>query len=61
MLGDAGLGGVCVVFWRPANLPYGTKTQERVASLNDAIIGRLSPHCPVLGFACKTASTASAH
>jgi hypothetical protein len=59
MLGDAGLGGVSVVFFGDtANLPYGTKTQERVASLSDAMIGRLSPYCPVLGIACNTASAA---
>jgi len=62
MLRDAGLDGVSVVFFGDtANLPYGTKTQEQVAKLSDAIIERLSSYCPVLGIACNTASASWAH
>src|SRR4051794_17070919 len=52
MLRDAGLAGISVVFFGDtANLPYGTKTQEHVAELSDAIIERLASHSPVLGIA----------
>ncbi len=56
------MDNVSVLFFDDtANLPYGTKTQELVASLSDAIIERLSPHCCVVGIACNTASAAWAH
>lgn len=62
MLADAGHNDISVVFFGDtANLPYGTKTQEHVAELSDAIIGRLSSYCPVLGIACNTASASWAH
>ncbi|MDQ6436370.1 hypothetical protein RB623_20140 [Mesorhizobium sp. LHD-90] len=62
MLADADLSDISVVFFGDtANLPYGTKTQEHVAKLSDAIIERLSSHCPVIGIACNTASASWAH
>jgi glutamate racemase len=62
LLKDARLDSISVVFFGDtANLPYGTKTQEQVAQLSDAIIERLSSHCPVLGIACNTASASWAH
>lgn len=62
MLADADLHDISVVFFGDtANLPYGTKTQEHVAKLSDAIIERLSSYCPVIGIACNTASASWAH
>jgi len=62
MLADSGLSDISVVFvGDTANLPYGTKTQQHVAELSDAIIDRLSPYCPVIGIACNTASASWAH
>jgi len=56
MLRDAGESLSVVFFGDTANLPYGKKTQELVASLSDTIIARIEPLCPVIGIACNTAS-----
>jgi glutamate racemase len=56
ILRDAGESVSVVFFGDTANLPYGKKTQEHVASLSDAIIARVEPLCPVIGIACNTAS-----
>jgi glutamate racemase len=56
ILRDAGEPLSTVFFGDTANLPYGKKTQEKVAELSDAIIDKLAPLCPVIGIACNTAS-----
>lgn len=56
ILRDTGENLSVVFFGDTANLPYGKKTQEKVAELSDAIIGQLAPLCPVIGIACNTAS-----
>lgn len=56
ILRDTGEPLSVVFFGDTANLPYGKKTQEHVATLSDAIIARLAPLCPVIGIACNTAS-----
>ena len=56
MLRDAGENLSVVFVGDTANLPYGTKTQEHVAALSDALIERLSRSCPIVGIACNTAS-----
>ena len=56
ILRDAGEKLSVVFFGDTANLPYGKKTQEKVAELSDAIIAQLAPMCPVIGIACNTAS-----
>ena len=61
MLSDVGLPASTVFFGDTKNLPYGKRTQEDVARLSDAIIGRLSSTCPVVGIACNTASAAWSH
>jgi glutamate racemase len=58
MLNDAGLKASTVFFGDTKNLPYGKRSQTEVAALSDAIIGRLSGACPVIGIACNTASAA---
>lgn len=61
ILQDAGSPLSVVFFGDTANLPYGKKTQEKVAELSDAIIARLAPMCPVIGIACNTASASWMH
>jgi glutamate racemase len=61
ILRDAGENLSVVFFGDTANLPYGKKTEEQVATLSDSIIGRLAPLCPVIGIACNTASASWAH
>ncbi|HSD18157.1 MAG TPA: hypothetical protein VLC71_12980 [Thermomonas sp.] len=56
ILRDSGEKLSVVFFGDTANLPYGQKTQEKVAELSDAIIAQLAPLCPVIGIACNTAS-----
>ena len=58
MLRDVGLQASTVFFGDTKNLPYGKRSQVEVAALSDAIIGRLSGACPVIGIACNTASAA---
>ena len=61
MLEETGLPASSIFFGDTANLPYGTRTQENVAGLSDAIIRHLGRTCPVIGIACNTASAAWAH
>lgn len=61
MLDETGLDAATVFFGDTANLPYGTRSQENVAALSDAIIRHLGRTCPVIGIACNTASAAWAH
>lgn len=58
MLNDVGLQASTVFFGDTKNLPYGKRSQADVAGLSDAIIGKLSDTCPVIGIACNTASAA---
>lgn len=61
ILADADLPASVLFFGDTANLPYGTRTQQNVADLSDAIIDRLAPTCPVIGIACNTASASWRH
>jgi glutamate racemase len=61
ILRDAGENLSVVFFGDTANLPYGKKTEQQVATLSDSIISRLAPLCPVVGIACNTASASWAH
>lgn len=61
ILRDAGENLDVVFFGDTANLPYGKKTQQEVATLSDSIINRLARFCPVIGIACNTASASWAH
>src|SRR5262245_6313230 len=56
MVEDMTLPVAVTFFGDTANLPYGTRTQQDVARLSDAVIDRLSSACPVIGIACNTAS-----
>jgi glutamate racemase len=58
MLDETGIDAAAVFFGDTANLPYGTRAQENVAELSDAIIRYLGRTCPVIGIACNTASAA---
>jgi glutamate racemase len=58
MLDETGIDAATVFFGDTANLPYGTRAQENVAELSDAIIRHLGRTCPVIGIACNTASAA---
>lgn len=61
MLEENGLPASAIFFGDTANLPYGTRKQENVAALSDAIIRHLGRLCPVIGIACNTASAAWQH
>lgn len=61
MIAEAGFPVATLFFGDTANLPYGTRTQQDVANLSDAIIRRLAPWAPVIGIACNTASAAWRH
>jgi len=61
MLDEADLPASTVFFGDTKHLPYGTRTEQQVATFSDRIIGRLAPTCPVVGIACNTASAAWTH
>ena len=61
ILRDADENLSVIFFGDTANLPYGKKTEQQVATLSNSIINRLAPLCPVIGIACNTASASWTH